>query len=147
MLSGILVISAFTAAVTSALTVGQLSARVSGPSDLSRVRVATVSDSTSQAYLKLRHIRHKSFPELSDALSALDTGEVEAVVYDAPLLRFAVYHNFSRQHVLPGTFERQDYAIAMTSSSPLREQINRGILRVISKPSWDEKLAEYLGER
>ena len=147
MLSGILVISAFTAAVTSALTVGQLSARVSGPSDLPRVRVGTLADSTSQAYLRSRHIRHTRFPELADALSALDAGEVEAVVYDAPLLRFEVEHNHPRLHVLPGTFERQDYAIAMPSNSPLREQVNRGILSVISKPSWDEKLAEYLGER
>ena len=147
MLSGILIISSFTATVTSALTVGQLRARISGPSDLPRVRVATVADSTSQAYLRARHIRHQGFSELADALAALDAGEVEAVVYDAPLLRFETVHDYPRLHVLPGTFERQDYAIAMPSNSPLREQVNRAVLRVISKPSWDETLADYLGER
>ena len=146
MLSGILIISSFTATVTSALTVGQLRARISGPSDLPRVRVATVADSTSQAYLRSRHIRHQKFSELADALAALDAGEVEAVVYDAPLLRFETVHDYPRLHVLPGTFERQDYAIAMPSNSPLREQVNRAVLRVISKPSWDETLTNYLGE-
>ena len=81
MLSGILVISAFTAAITSALTVGQLRSRLSGPGDLPRVRVATVADSTSQSYLLSRHIRYHKYAELADALSALDEGQVDAVVY------------------------------------------------------------------
>lgn len=147
MLSGILVISAFTAAVTSSLTVGQLSARIRGPGDLPQVRVASVSDSTSQAYLRSRRIRHKAFRGLGDALAALDAGEVEAVVYDAPLLQFEVLHNYPKLHVLASTFERQDYAIAFPGGSLLREQVNRSVLRVISTPSWHERLAGYLGER
>ena len=147
MLSGILIISSFTAAVTSALTVGQLRSRISGPGDLSRVRLATVADSTSQSYLQSRHLRHQRFADLTDALSALDAGQVEAVVYDAPILRYLVVHDYPKLHVLPATFERQDYAIAMPSDSPLREQVSRAVLRVISKRSWDETLADYLGER
>lgn len=147
MLSGILIIASFTASVTSALTVGQLRSRISGPSDLTRVRVATVADSTSQSYLQSRHVRHQRFPELADALAALDAGQVEAVVYDAPILRYQVVHDHPELHVLSGTFERQDYAIAMPTGSPLREQVNRAILRVISKRSWDTTLEDYLGER
>ena len=147
MLSEILIISSFTAAVTSSLTVGQLRSRISGPGDLLRVRVATVADSTSQSYLRARHIRHQAFPELSDALAAIETGQVEAVVYDAPLLRFQVLHEHPDLQVLPGTFERQDYAIALPSGSPLREKVNRAVLRVISKRTWEETLAGYLGER
>ncbi len=147
MLSGILIISAFTAAITSALTVGQLRSRVNGPGDLPRVRVATVSDSTSQTYLQTRHIRHSKYAELADALSALDDGEVDAVVYDAPILRYQVLQDHPSVSVLPTTFERQDYAIAMPSGSPLREQVNRAVLRVINKRSWDETLADYLGQQ
>jgi polar amino acid transport system substrate-binding protein len=147
MLSGILIIASFTAAVTSSLTVGQLRSRISGPSDLTRVKVATVADSTSHSYLQSRHIRHQRFPELADALAALDSGQVEAVVYDAPILRFQVVHDYPNLHVLSGVFERQDYAIALSSGSPLRERVNRAVLRVISTRSWDTTLADYLGER
>jgi ABC-type amino acid transport substrate-binding protein len=147
MLSGILIISTFTAAVTSALTVGQLRSRISGPNDLARVRTGTVADSTSQLYLQARHFRHKRFAELTDALTALDAGELDAVVYDAPMLRFEVVHNYPKLHVLTAIFERQQYAIAMPSDSPLREQVNRAVLRVISQPSWDHRLTDYLGER
>jgi len=147
MLSGILIISSFTAALTSSLTVGQLRSRISGPADLGRVRVGTVADSTSRSYLRSRHIRHQQFPDLPDALSALDEGQLDAVVYDAPVLQYQVLHNHPKLHVLSGTFERQNYAIAMPSGSLLREPVNRAILRTVSKPSWDDTLAEYIGER
>ena len=109
------------------------------------MRVATVTNATTQAYLSARHIRHQRYAELEDALVALNAGEVEAVVYDAPILQFLVVHDFPKLHVLPATFERQDYAIAMPTDSPLRERINRAVLRVISKRSWEETLAEYVG--
>jgi ABC-type amino acid transport substrate-binding protein len=147
MLSGILVVSAFTASITSALTVGQLRSRLSGPGDLPRVRVATVSDSTSQSYLQSRHIRFEKFAELPDALSALDEGQVDAVVYDAPLLRYQALQDHPRASVLNATFETQDYAIAMPSGSPLREQVNQALLRVISQRWWEETLRDYLGQR
>ena len=147
MLSGLLVISAFTAAITSALTVGQLRSRLSGPDDLPRVRVATVADSTSQSYLQSRHIRYRRYAELADALSALDEGQVDAVVYDAPLLRYQVLQDHPRASVLNATFERQDYAIAMPSGSPLREKVNQAVLRVIGKRSWEDTVTDYLGQR
>ena len=47
MFSAILIISSFTASVTSTLTLARLESNVSGPRDLHRVRVATIMDSTS----------------------------------------------------------------------------------------------------
>jgi ABC-type amino acid transport substrate-binding protein len=147
MLSGILIISSFTAALTSALTVGELRSRVRGPHDLPRVRVATVVNSTSQQYLQSRRIRVRTFPDLPEALATLDEGQVDAVVYDAPLLRFQILQDHPRLQVLPEVFERQDYAIAMPSGSPLRENVNRAVLRVISSRAWEDTLADYLGEK
>ncbi len=97
--------------------------------------------------MQTRHIRHTTYPELTEALSALDAGDVAAVVYDAPILQFLVTHNYSNLYIVPGTFERHDYAIALPSGSPLREQVNRAVLRVISKRSWEETLTDYLGVR
>jgi ABC-type amino acid transport substrate-binding protein len=147
MLSGLLIISAFTASMTSALTVGQLSSRVGGPNDLPRVRVATVADSTSEDYLRKRNIRYKSMPDLTEAIAELREGRVAAVVYDAPILRYQIMEDYPKLHVLPGTFQRQDYAIAIPSGSALRERVNRTVLREISKSAWEEKLTSYLGER
>ena len=148
MFSGLFIIASFTAAVTSALTVTQLKSRIAGPADLSRVRVATVAGSTSEQYLRSRHIISKKHPDVRSALVALQAGQIDAVVYDSPILRYEAHQHFSGEvHVLPATFERQDYAFAMPTDSPLRERINRVLLRKIGSPEWKDVLADYLGER
>ena len=148
MFSGLFIIASFTAAVTSALTVTQLHSNVSGPNDLPRLRVATVRDSTSDRYLRSRHIIAERHDTVNAALAELHRGAVNAVVYDAPILRHEVLQHYSDDlHVLPLTFERQDYAFALPPGSPLRENINRILLRKIESPDWDDILYSYLGEQ
>lgn len=147
MFSGLFIIASFTAAVTSALTVTQLRSRISGPADLPRVRVATVSDSTSASYLRSRRVYARTHPDIETALAALREGECDAVVYDAPVLRYEVHRRHASQlFVLPAVFERQDYAFALPPGSPLRETVNQALLRTTSSPEWEDTLAELLGE-
>lgn len=146
MFSGLFIVASFTAAVTSALTVTQLKLRIAGPADLSRVRVATVEGSTSQEYLQARHIISRKYPDVRSALTSLAANEVEAVVYDAPVLKYESQERFAGEvHVLPVIFERQEYAFALPTGSPLRERINQSLLRQIASPEWRDTLAGYLG--
>ena len=48
-------------------------------------------------------------------------------------------------HVLPQSFERQYYGIAMPGGSPLREPINRALLERVLSPEWRLTLDRYLG--
>lgn len=146
MFAGLFIIASFTASVTSVLTVGQLRSRINGPQDLARVKVATVEGSTSADYLWSRHIMYEKFDSVQEALRSLDRKECDAVVYDAPILRYEVFHNYSgRAFVLPDNFQLQDYAFALPSDSRLREPINRVLLRRISSPAWQDVLASYFG--
>lgn len=147
MFSGLFIIASFTAAVTSALTVTQLRSRISGPADLARVRVASVKDSTSTRYLHDRRIRYRGYDDVQAAVDALEAGKCDAVLYDAPILRYLVH----QQHpdtirVLDPVFDRQDYAIALPPDSRLREIVNRAVLRATSSPQWEEALTDLLGE-
>jgi len=147
MFAALIVIATFTGAIASALTVGQLSVAVGGPQDLPDVRVATVGGSTSEAYLRGRRIEPRLVPTAEEGMRLLVDGQVEAFVYDAPLLRYLVKTRFSgKAAVLPGTFQRQDYAIALPTGSPYQERINQALLEQISRPQWQETLYEYLGE-
>jgi len=147
MFAGLFIIAGLTAAVTSALTLTELRARISGPSDLSRVKVATVEGSTSADYLRSRHIMFASHPDVNAALSSLVANQCDAVVYDAPILKYQIYQKHSGEaFVLPVTFERQNYAFALPSESGLREPINQVLLRRTSSPKWDDLLATYFGE-
>lgn len=148
MFVAIVIISSFTAAVTSALTVNQLGSSIRGPKDLAEVRVATVAGTTGEAYLQRQHIVYKSCPDALSALTALADGHVDAVVYDAPILQYLTRENFhGRIAVLPHTFVRQDYAIALPQNSPLRERLNLALESEIRSPRWQELVSRYLGDQ
>jgi polar amino acid transport system substrate-binding protein len=146
MFSGILIISSFTASVASTLTLSRMRSKVGGPNDLRSSRVATVAESTSAAYLLRNGMLFRSRPTSLECLELLATGQVDAVVYDATMLRYLCMQNFpGTLEVLPVSFERQDYAIAVQEKSPLREPLNRALLEVLIDPSWRETIQRYLG--
>ncbi len=147
MFVGIIIISSFTAAMTTALTVSQLESGIDGPEDLSSVRVGTVEGSTSATYLDGRRLLYRGFSDTEDALLALASNEVDAVVYDAPILRYEANRAYPRTiHVLAAEFETQYYGIAIPENSPLRDQINRVLLETIDQPEWQDILFKYLGD-
>ncbi len=147
MFASIVMISGLTAAVATTLTLSQLETGVKGPHDLASVgRIVTVAGSTSEAYLRDRGLPHVGRPTLDEALEALASEDYRALVYDAPILRYRSITDFAgRVEVLPVTFERQDYAIALPLGSDLRKPLNRVLLDIVSAPAWNRVLTEYLG--
>jgi polar amino acid transport system substrate-binding protein len=147
MFAGIIMISSFTAAIASSLTVTQLESPVKGPEDLLRVRVGTITDSTGEAYLRGKRIGYQRYKTTLEGLQAVAEGKIQALVYDAPLLRYLINQGFKGElQVLPNTFLRQDYGIALPAGSPLRETVNRVLLQKISEPAWQDTVYKYLGE-
>jgi ABC-type amino acid transport substrate-binding protein len=146
MFAAIIIISSFTAAITSSLTVNKLESPIKGPQDLPKVRVGTLSDTTSGSYLEDKNISFRTYKTTLDGLQAIVDGQIDAFVYDAPLLRYLVNNDFKGIiTVLPVVFLRQDYGIALPAGSPLREPINRQLLKIISEPEWQGRLQQYLG--
>ncbi|MBI5497488.1 MAG: transporter substrate-binding domain-containing protein [Deltaproteobacteria bacterium] len=147
MLTSLVLISSVTATITTALTVGQLEGTIHGPAELAGVRTGTVAASTSESYLRAHQLAGRSFGTPAEGLQALAAGGLDAFVYDAPLLRHLVNRQFGGVlEVLPVTFDRQDYAVGLVSDSPLRERMNRAILRVIATPEWQQELRRALGD-
>lgn len=147
MFAGLILASSFTAAITTALTVGALQGPVQGPEDLPGVRVATVGASTSAEYLASRGIAFAAHDTPAAALEALRRGAVDAVVYDEPILRHLVTSDpGGGLQVLPASFERQYYGIALPPGSALREPLNRLLLERLEQREWRAVLARHLGQ-
>lgn len=133
------------AGMTSELTVNQLQSPIQGEEDLARAKVATLEGSTSEAYLQESRIVHTNFSDIKTGLEAVRAGRLDAMVYDAPLLRYtATTEMGGTVDVLPNTFDRQDYCIALPTGSPLREPINRILLDETTRALWRDILFEYL---
>jgi len=146
MFAGLIIVSSFTAAITTALTVSQLNSGVKGLSDLPDANVATVEGSVSAEFLQQRGIAFSPTPDLQTSIDGLAQRRFQAVVYDRPILLHLTHEEYPRRtDVLPETFERQDYAIAVAQDSELRTKINLSLLRIIAADAWQTTLKRYLG--
>lgn len=146
MFSGLIAISAFTAAITTTLTVNELYSSIDSIDDLRLKRVLALSGSTSDHFLADRGIRHYRVDDLSDALTQVARGKADTVVHDAPILRSEITEAFSHQlRVLPFLLQRQQYGIALPPDSALREPANLTLLKLIRSDAWNKILDRYLG--
>lgn len=96
--------------------------------------------------LREHRIPFERFPSPVDGLRAVAESRVAAMVYDAPVLRYiALTELQNRVHVLPITFERQDYAFALPNESDLRELVNTHLLEIITESECRVTAERYLG--
>jgi len=146
MFTGIILISTFIATITSMLTVSQLEYAIDGPEDLRMNTVGIIRYTTSEIYMQDNRIVYIPYDTVTDALEALDLGTINALVYDAPLLQYFINRDYKGKiEVLPNTFLRQDYGIALTQGSKFREPVNRILLRRIHQEEWQDLLYKHLG--
>lgn len=148
MFTAIITISGFTAAISSSLTVGELSGKVRGIHDLATARVGTVAESSAEAYLAKKGIKQvRSFDNPRDGLKALVDGETDAFVFQGPILKYLAKSEFlGRIEVLPGTFDRRYMGMALPPGSQLREPLNRALLEFMETDDWAQILKQYLGQ-
>ncbi len=147
MFAAIIIISSFTAAIATSLTVSQLETDVRGLDDLPDVRVATLPNSSAAQFLSKEDIDFDEIESVDAGLAQLKKGKLDAFVYDKPIMQYYIKRDYGDDVlVLPDIIERQDYAIALPENSPLREQINTSLLRVIESDDWEDVLDSYLGK-
>lgn len=148
MVGSIIAIAVFTAGITSALTVRKLQGTVHSVADLSTVRVGTVAGTSGETSLAQMRVKAQGYGSAKDGLIALRAGDIDAFVYDKPLLAWTVNHEFRNSvDLLDPIFEPQNYAFAVPANSPLRKPIGISTLENLQTRWWDETLFRYLGYR
>ncbi len=147
MFFSVITISGFTAAITSSITVHQLSTVVRGVHDLDRVRCVAVDGSTGEQFLRKKGIRTVLVKTPGEALALLRQGDADALVYDEPLLRYLLKDAPPGIEILPQSIERQYYAFGMKPGFAQSELLNRSLLAYTADSEWQEILTRYLGRR
>jgi polar amino acid transport system substrate-binding protein len=146
MFAAVILVSLFTATITSMLTVKQLKTSVRSLEDLKREVLGTMPYTTSESFLKNNLISFNTYKSVVGGLEALANGEIKAFVYDEPELRYIIKHQFYRKlEVLPQKYSQENYGIAIVNDSPLRKSINRVLLQKIRHQEWQKTLNHYLG--
>lgn len=131
MLGGIGLTSYITATLASAMTVNTLNSQITSVNDLKGQPVGTIGGSSAEAFLKLHGFNPLDFAGLHDATEALTKGDVKAIVYDSPMLRyFQATHAESPLQLAGDIFERQSYGFALPLGSTHRKAINEALLKL-----------------
>ena len=130
---GTLVFASFTASIASSLAVNELRGEIAGPTDLPGHRVATVERSPGETYLATIGVGPVVVSEIDQAYVLLEEGEVEAIVFDAPVLRFhAAREGAGRVTTVGPVFEKVQYGLVLgQGDSELRERLNLALLDLI----------------
>jgi polar amino acid transport system substrate-binding protein len=139
MFISVVFIAYFTATVTTSLTVDRLQSNIKSPQDLVGKRVATIMSSTSANYLAQQKIESKEFKQINEAFNSLNNSEVDAVVFDAPiLLYYAAHDGKGKAQVVGNIFRKESYAIALPNGSPYRKPINNALLSLQENGKYQE---------
>ena len=144
---GTLVFASFTASIASSLAVSELRSGISGPTDLPGKRVATVARSAGESYLSTIGVGPVLVDEIDEAYDLLALGEVDAVVFDAPVLRFHASRQGRGQVSTVGPlFEKVRYGLVIgEDEDELREQIDLALLELIESGVYERLHERWFG--
>jgi len=129
MFTGVVFVAFYTAQLAATLTVQQIQGGINGPDDLQGKKVATTKGSTAAAALKELRADVVEVARIDDAYKALHDKQVDAVVFDAPvLLYYAAREGKGRVHMVGQAFRKEDYGIVFPRNHALRKQVNVALL-------------------
>jgi polar amino acid transport system substrate-binding protein len=132
------------AELTSSFTVQQLQSGIQGPEDLPGKRVGTTTGSTSASYLVGKGVEPTEFQRIDQAFEALEQKQLDAVVFDAPVLLFhAANAGRGKVQVVGPIFKKESYGILFQRGSDgprkinLRKRLNEALLKMREDGSYD----------
>ncbi len=147
MFTSVIIISGFTGAIATALTVGQLEPTVRGPQDLPNVTVGALNESSAEDYLESKGIHPTTFKSVNDGLDAVKQGKIQAFVNDHPILVYRAAKSFPGNiDVLAHSFDPGYLALAYPLNSSHGRDIDLALLEFIQSPGWEAILQKYVGQ-
>jgi polar amino acid transport system substrate-binding protein len=143
---GVLIAAYITSSMTSVMTANTLHGEINGPQDLPGKKVGTIAGTTPEAYCRSAGLEAEGFSDVDSAVRALLAGQISAIVYNAPTLRF-----YEREHPdLPviqvgPLFAPRKFGFAMPLGSPLERAVNPALVGLIEDSFIDRLSLKYLG--
>ncbi len=146
--ASLFLVSAFVARITATMTVEAIENSISSVNDLYGKRVGTTEGSTAAAYLDRREVRYEGYVDLDVLLADFDAQQIDAVVFDAPILAYYANNAGARHAQLVGAvFLPETYGIALPSGSALAEPINQSLLKLREAGDYEAIRRKWFGPR
>lgn len=148
MFTSVIVISSFTASITTALTVNEIGTSVESIADLQKVKVkvGTVAGSSSAQFLESSHAKRITYYEtLEEAIKSLADKKIDALIYDEPILRYMIQElNLTESVIIvPNDFNSQYYSFSLPHNHVLLDTLNTELIRELESVEWKGVLNRY----
>jgi polar amino acid transport system substrate-binding protein len=137
-------VSYFTATITSNLTIQSLKGDINGPEDLPGRKVGTTTGSTAATYLKSQGVEPIEFSKIEESFVALNNHQLDAVVFDAPvLLYYAANKGANKVRMAGPLLKKESYGILFPRGSALRKPVNEALLKLRENGTYDALYAKW----
>lgn len=132
--------------ITAKITVNALQSNVQTIDDLQARVVGTLAGSTSDSFLKSHGIQFQGFGDPASMLRAFERDEINAVVYDGPILAYYLQTDGAGlARLIDKVYRPENYGILMPSGSPLKEEIDLALLQFREDGTYDTVLTRWFG--
>lgn len=130
--------------ITTSLTVAELEDEITNVSELNKMKVGTIDGSASSCFLKKNGVKYISYESAVEAFDAINDKELDAFVYDEPILRYLGGKNkYNKIEVGDKEFYEQRYGFAVKRNSGLDDKINPFIMNEVTSDRWETILDKY----
>lgn len=139
-------VSTLTAKITTSLTVEQLTSDINSYQDLIGKRVGVGADSAMSKFLDVKNIPYRPYDDFLAALAAVEAGEIDATIGDAPIVQYYASHEGAGKVLLAGpVFQADKFGIAMPTGSALLEQVNTALLDIKEDGTYAQFQVKWFG--
>jgi len=127
----VVTVAYITSSMTSVMTINKIRGHIASIQDLAGKKVATIVGSTGEGYCRSMGLNMQTFDDIQSAVQALLARQVDAIVYDSPILRY-----YDKEHPeLPisevgPVFDPRKYGFALPPNSPIRVTIDEQLLKL-----------------
>ncbi len=134
----------FQATITTALTVQTLKGDINGPEDLLGRKVGATTGSTASAFLTGIDVTPVEFQKIDQAFVALENKQLDAVVFDSPvLLYYAATVGRNKVRIVGPMLRKENYGILFPRGSVLRKPVNEALLKLRENGTYETLYAKW----
>ncbi|GLQ55461.1 transporter substrate-binding domain-containing protein [Devosia nitrariae] len=143
---GVAVIAYITSSVTSVMTAVSLTGDIHSLADLPGRTTAVFTGTVAEEYVRDLGLPSRSYPSIEASVEALEAGEVDAIIADAPILEHYAHTNaHERVDVVGNIFHPDKYGFAFPHDSELAHAVTLEILALQEAGVLEDMKQRYFG--
>lgn len=146
MLVGVGIIAYVTSSVTSVMTTVAIERGIHSVADLSGKTVGVFQGSASEEFVAATGIASRSYQDIDAAVSAMNDGDIDAIIGDAPVLEYFAYSRPYEDVAVTGKiFHPDKYGFAFPADSDLAQPVTLQLLKLIENGTVEKLRNRYFG--